>query len=336
MRNKKSFGCVLAVVITVLLAGCANVSVSVRSESDSNEASTTAINVACLKGPTAIGLVHLMDSSKQLKSENNYNFNMYTGADEILPQMVSGDMDIALVPANVACVLYNKTKGAVSVMDINTLGVLNAVSGDESVDGIASLSGRTVYLTGKGTTPDYVLNYLLSQNEVSDVTLEYKSEPTEVVAILTDNPDAIGILPQPFATASTMKNQELKIVMSLTEEWDKLNSESSMVTGVTVVRNDFLKENPEACIAFLNDHKESVYRVLEDVDKTAQLCVDAGIMDNPNLAKAAIPECNVTCIDGDELKTRLSGYLKVLYEADPTSVGGALPGDDFYYESKAK
>lgn len=292
------------------------------------------VNVAGLKGPTTIGLVHMMDRSKgdESKSSNKYNFSMYVSADEILPLVVSGEVDIALIPANVAAVLYNKTQGGVSVIDINTLGVLYGVSRDESVGSISDLSGKKIYMTGKGTIPDFTLQYLLKENDITDVTVEFKSEPTEVAALIKEDSEAVGILPQPFVTTLCAQNDSVKTVLSLCDEWDKLNNDSRMITGVTIVRNDFAKENPEAVRQFMEDHKESAQLAMDDVEKTGELVADAGIIPNPVLASKAIPDCNITYIDGAEQKSLLQGYLKAIFDFDAKLLGGSIPGDDFYYE----
>lgn len=292
------------------------------------------VRIGSLKGPTSMGLVYMMDQSEKGETENHYEFTMTAAADELLPAMVSGDLDIALVPANVASVLYHKTQGGVAVIDINTLGVLYLLSGDESVSAMQDLKGRTVYLTGKGTTPDYVLQYLLEQNGLTtqEVTLEYKSEAAEVAAVLVENQDAIGVLPQPFATAACAQNENLSVVMDLTEEWDAVQGEngSRLVTGVTIARKEFLDEYAEAAEIFLREHKESAAYANEHVEEAAELVAARGIIEKAAVAAKAMPKCNITYIDGEEMKTALSGYLEVLYAQDPSSVGGALPGDDFY------
>lgn len=300
--------------------------------SDETAENTGAIRVGSLKGPTSIGLVSLMNTDS---SANTYDFSMVTAADELVASVASGKVDIALLPANVASVLYHKTKGGISVIDINTLGVLYIVSSDSSIKTMADLKGKTIYLTGKGTTPDYVLHYLLKENGLTDgdVTLEYKSEPTEVAALLKEKEGAVGLLPQPFVTAACAQNETLKIVLDLTKEWDSVQGAegSKLVTGVTIVRNEFLKDNKEAVSVFLSDHKVSSEEVLKDPDGTAELIVQAGIIEKAPIAKQALPYCNITYIDGGDMKTALSGYLNVLFEQDPASVGGALPDDAFYY-----
>lgn len=315
----------------VMTAGLALSSLTVAAAESSGDA---AVRVGSLKGPTSMGLVYLMDENEKGETDNHYEFTMVTAADELLPKMISGDLDIALVPANVASVLYNKTEGGISVIDINTLGVLYAVSGDDAITQISDLKGKTIYMTGKGTTPDYVLQYLLEENGISldDVTLEYKSEATEVAAVLANTPDAVGILPQPFATVALSKNEALKNVLDLTQEWDKLNEQtgSRLVTGVTVVRNEFLDEYREVVEEFLDDHEESAQFINEHVEEGAQLVEQTGIIEKAAIAQKAIPYCNITCITGEEMKDALTGYLEVLYNLAPESVGGELPDDAFY------
>lgn len=293
------------------------------------------VKVGSLKGPTSMGLVSLMDQAEKGESLNTYEFTMVAAADELLTKVVSGDLDIALVPANVASVLYNKTKGNVTAIDINTLGVLYVVSGDDSIKSVADLKGKTVYMTGKGTTPDYVINYLLAENGLTkdDVKLEYKSEPTEVAALLKENSDAIGLLPQPFVTVAMAQNEDLKLVLDLTKEWEAVQGESGsqLVTGVTIVRNDYLVDNKEAVDNFLKEHKTSADFAVSNPDETAELVAAQGIIEKAPIAKKALPYCNITCITGEDMKSAISGYLQVLFDQEPASVGGTLPADDFYY-----
>ncbi|MCM1123011.1 MAG: ABC transporter substrate-binding protein [Eubacterium sp.] len=300
------------------------------------------VRIGSLKGPTSMGLVYLMDQSEKGETANNYEFTMSAAADELLPSIISGELDIILVPANVASVLYNKTEGGVSVIDINTLGVLYMVSGDDTIQNMQDLKGKTIYLTGKGTTPDYVLQYLLKENGLSesDVMLEYKSEATEVAAVLTESPELIGVLPQPFVTAACAQNENLSVVMDLTEQWDAVQEtaattqdgrKSRLVTGVTVVRNGFLEEHKDAVDKFLEEHAASAAYANEHVEEAAELVAAAGIIEKAPLAVKAMPGCNITYLDGGDMMEALSGYLSVLFAQDPSSVGGNLPGDDFYY-----
>lgn len=294
------------------------------------------VKVGALKGATTLGLLPLEDKAANGEAGENYEFSMMTAADELLPMMIKGELDIALLPSNVASILYQKTNGGVTVIDINTLGVLYMVSGDSSVTGVEDLAGRTIYLTGKGTTPDYVLHYILSGNGMdadSDCTLEYKSEATEVAALLAENPDAIGLLPQPFVTAACAQNDALSVILDMNAEWEKLQGEdgSRLVTGVTVVRNEFLQEHENAVATFMEEHQASAQSMNSDVENGAKLAAASEIIAKEPIALKAIPKCNITYIDGADMKQALSGYLEVLYEQNPESIGGALPGDDFYY-----
>lgn len=294
-----------------------------------------AIRVGSLKGPTSMGLVQLMDLASKGETEHSYQFTMAGKADELVGKIANGDLDIALVPANVASVLYNKTQGTVTVLDVNTLGVLYVVASDDTISSMSDLKGRTVYMTGKGTTPEYVMNYLLSKNGLtaSDVNLQFKSEATEVASILKEDPEAIGVLPQPFATAACIQNEALKTVLDLTEQWNMLNDDSGsmMVTGVTLVRDQFLEENSQAAAAFLEDHRASAAYTASHPDEAAELIASLGIVEKAPIAKKALPYCNIVCLTGQEMKDALSGYLSVLAEQDMKSIGGAMPGDDFYY-----
>ncbi len=300
------------------------------------------LRIGSLKGPTSMGLVSLMDKAEKGEAIGSYEFTMVADASELVAKMVSGDLDVALVPANMASILYQKTNQGVNVLNINTLGVLYVVAADDSITSVADLAGKTVYMTGKGTTPDYVFQYLLSANGLSadDLTIEYKSEPTEVAAVLKEQADAIGLLPQPFVTVAMAQNESLKIVLDLTAEWDKANEASedggSLVTGVTVARRELLADDAaaEAIRQFMNEHAESTTFANENTEAAAELVAQFGIIEKAPVAQKALPYCSIVCIEGSEMKDMLSGYLQVLYNQDPTSVGGQLPDDAFYYNAQ--
>ena len=294
-----------------------------------------AIRVGSLKGPTSMGLVSLMDKASRGETSNVYEFTMAGKADELVGKIANGDLDIALLPANVASVLYAKTQGNITVLDINTLGVLYVVASDDSISSMADLRGRTIYMTGKGTTPEYVMNYLLKENglSTSDVDLQFKSEATEVASLLKQDSSAIGVLPQPFATAACIQNPDLKTVLDLTEQWNMLNKDtgSMLVTGVTLVRSDFLRENHSPVADFIKDHEASTLFATEHAEDASRLIAEQGIVEKAPIAQKALPYCNIVCLTGQEMKDALSGYLSTLHEQDPKSIGGQMPGDDFYY-----
>ena len=321
MKFRKIIASVLsALLVAGLLTACG-------TSSDTKTEETVTVRVGDLKGPTAMGLLHAVQENGEV-----YRLQMETDASTLLPLMVKGELDIALLPANVAATLYQKMNGEIQVIDINTENVLSILSTDTSVSSIKDLEGKTIYLTGKGTTPDYVLQYLLKENGVEHVTLEYKSEASEVAAVLAGTSGVYGLLPQPFATSAMVQNPQLSVCIDMGQAWKDITQESSIVTGVTVVRSEFIKNHPEVVQTFMKAHEKSAKLAVEQVDETAKLVVQYGILPKEEIAKKAIPNCGITYVDGEDLKESLSGYLKVLHQYNAQSVGGELPGDDFYYE----
>ena len=295
-------------------------------------AEADAVRVGALKGPTGMGMAPMMKDHADA-----YAFTLAAAPDELVPRLVKGELDIAAVPANLGAVLYNNTEGAVKVLAVNTLGVLYVLERGDTLHSVADLKGRTLVTSGKGSTPEYALNYILRGNGLdpeADLTIEFKSEHTECLAAMLQDDGVVAMLPQPFATVARTKAEDARIALDLNAEWDALqaNTEnpSGLITGVVVVRTAFVDEHPEAVEQFMADYAESVKFVQENVDEAAQLIGEFEILD-AGPARLALPYCNIVCIAGDEMKARLSGYLQALMDQDPASIGGAMPGDDFYY-----
>lgn len=315
-------------LLTVLLLVSFMVGCSTKEEVQ------TTIRVASLKGPTSIGLVKLMEDNEKGESQNKHEFFVAATADEIVAKLGKGEIDVAAIPANLSSVLYNKLEGNISVAAINTLSVLYIVENSESLNTLEDLKGKTIYSTGKGTTPEHVLNYVLKENGIDpekDVIIEYKSESTEVATILASQENVVAFLPQPFITASQMKNDKIKIAFSMEEEWQKLNKNQSQVTGVVVVRDEFLEKNQEAFNKFLDEYEKSVEYANTNIEETAKLVGELDIIPEA-VAVKAIPLCNIVLITGDEMQEKLGNYLEVLYSSDPMSVGGSLPDEEFYFK----
>lgn len=299
------------------------------------------MKIASLKGPTTIGMVKLMKDSDDGVSAQKYDVSIYGTADEIVGLLVNGDIDAANIPCNLASVLYKKTSGGIKVAGINTLGVLyilaasdpaSAMNTEEPFQTIADLKGKTIYSTGKGTTPEYVLNYILTQNGIdpaADVNIEYLSEATEVAAKMAESTDAIAVLPQPYVTVAMSQNENLRIIFDLTEEWESIDG-TQLVTGVTVIRSDFIEAHPEAVESFIADFAASADYVNNNVDEAAALVGGYDIVAE-GVAKKAIPYCNIVYQTGEQMRSNVQAYLNVLLSSDPQSVGGELPDDQFYY-----
>ncbi len=328
-----------------MLAGCSAGNSSSAEESNSQSSSQNSdanvsgentetpdvIKVSALKGPTAMGMTKLMDDDET--NGYPYEFTISAAADEISPLIIQGKTDIACVPANLGSVLYNKTEGGIKVLAINTLGVLYICENGSTVTSVADLKGKTIFASGKGAVPEYALNHVLSENGIdpeNDVTIEWKSEHSECLAALTSTEGSVALLPQPFVTTAQTKNEGIKVVLDITEEWEKLGNDSTCITGVVIARTEFVENNAEAVDEFLSRYAESVKYVNENVTDAAQLVGKYDIVPAA-VAEKAIPECNIVCITGAEMKDKLSGYLEVLHGQLPTAVGGKLPADDFYY-----
>lgn len=334
---KKAGALVLALALTLALASCGQQETQTQ---ETEETPAAHYNVAALKGPTAMGLVKLMsDAESGAELTNDYTFTLAASADEVSPKLMQGELDIACVPANLAAVLYQKTGGEIVTLGINTLGVLYIVENGNAVTSMADLAGKTIVASGKGSTPEYALRYLLRENGVDPdggVVIDWKSEHSECVSALATGAATIAMLPQPFVTVAQSKLQDLRVALDLTEEWDALDNGSALLTGVVVARKDVVEENPAAIDAFLADYAQSVEWVNANTADAAALIGDYGIVDAA-VAEKALPACNIVCITGAEMKEKLSGYLQVLFEEDPSSVGAqagddaGLPGDDFYY-----
>jgi NitT/TauT family transport system substrate-binding protein len=340
---KKSLAALLALALCFSMTACGSTtstSTPAEESSDSEAVESTpetteepvTIRLAGLKGPTTIGMVKLLKDVEDGTSALDCEFTLAGAADEITPKLVQGELDIAAVPANLASVLYNNTNGAVELLAINTLGVIYIVETGDEVTSVESLRGKTVYATGKGSTPEYALRYILQENGLdpdNDVTIEWKSEATEVVAALS-NGGGIAMLPQPYVTVAQGSVEGLHIALDLTEEWDKLDNGSMLITGVLAVRREFAENYPQQLAEFLEEYKASTEYANTNVEETAQLVEDIGII-KAAVASKAIPYCNIAFYEGDEMKAAMQGYLQVLYDQNPASVGGTLPADDFYY-----
>ena len=338
---KKGLAACLALVMCLPLAACGG-----DQEEETPAEDPVTVRVAALKGPTAMGMVKLMSDSDAAAESgeettgNTYDFTLAASADEVSPKLMQGELDIACVPANLASVLYNRTDGGIVTLAVNTLGVLYIVENGNSVQSMADLAGRTIAASGKGSTPEYALRYLLSENGIdpdNDVTIDWRSEHSECVAALASGSATIAMLPQPFVTVAQTQLPDLRVALDLTEEWDALDNGSALLTGVVVARADFVEEHPAAVEQFLTSYADSVDWVNDNTAEAAELIGGYDIVDAA-VAEKALPYCNIVCITGSEMKDMLSGYLQVLFDAAPASVGqdaetgeGGLPGDDFYY-----
>ena len=344
---KKILALLLALCMLAALVACgtqmpdASTEASTEASTDASTEATTettapetvpaAYSVVALKGPTGMGLASLMDKAAKGETANTYNFTLAGDPTAVSASVIKGEVDVACVPVNLASVLYTKTNGEYVCAAVNTLGVLHVLENGDSVQSIADLAGKTVYSTGLGSTPEYILNYILEKNGLSDkVTVEYKTEHSELAALLASGDVKLGILPEPNVTSAMMQNGDLRLALDLTAEWDKV-SDTSAVQGCVIVKKTAVEANPAAFADFLADYAESVAFVNKNVEDAAAFCETYGIVPKAAVAARAYPNCNIVFVTGADMKASLSAFLGVLYDANPASVGGAMPADDFYY-----
>jgi len=334
---KKTTSIFLLIVIVLTFITSCNSSGSVSSNPNSNApAEKTTIRLTGIKGPTGIGMVRLMELNEKNETDNKYEITLSASPDEIVGKVSSGAVDIAAVPTNLAANLYAKTQKKVKIIALNTMGMLRILAKDGSgISSAADLKGKTITLFGKGSTPEYILNYILTKNNLTpgkDVTLNFvTSEHSEVATLALAGQADIVLVPEPFATQIISKNAEFKSVIDLSGEWNKLSvGEFSM--GCLIVRTEFLENNKAAVDKFLDEYKASIDFVNTNVDEGAQLCAKYEIIANADMAKKAIPNCSIVYVDGDEMKTKTRPYYQILFEADPKAVGGSVPDEGLYYK----
>lgn len=299
------------------------------------QAEKTTVNIAVLKGPTGMGCAQLLKNNDEGTALNDYNFTVASAPDQITGKLISGELDIAALPTNAAATLYNKTNGGVKLIALNTLGVLYILEKGSSVTSINDLKGKTVLASGKGSTAEYVLNFILEKNGIvpgKDVTIDYAAEHTEAASQALAGKYDIVMLPEPFVTSVMTQNADFKVKIDLTEEWRKLGF-GELTMGAIAVRTAFLNEHKTAVDDFLKEYAESVKFTNDNIAEAAALIEQYDIA-QAAVAQKAIPNCNIIYADGAEMENNTESFLKIIAEADISSVGGTLPADDFYYSAQ--
>ncbi len=290
------------------------------------------MTVACMTGPTGIGMAKLMADSEAKTTANNYTFTVASAATEINAKFIKGEINIASVPTNVAATLYNKTNGKVRMLAVNTYGVLSILEKGDTIKSIADLKGKTVYSTGKGQNPEFIFKHILRENGLDpekDVTINFVSSE-ELVAKLISGEAEIGLAPEPAATTVMVKNQSLKRALSINDEWSKV-SDTQLMMGCVIALDSYIEANPKAVEKFLEEYSASIEFAKTKVDEAAKHCATYKITASEAIAKKAIPTCNLCYVTGDDMKNNVNAYYDVLFAGDPNSIGGAKPNDDLYY-----
>ena len=293
----------------------------------------TNISIAAMRGPTALGLLDLMGD--QDRNFNNYEFHILGSPDEVPPLLIRGEVDIAVVPANLAAVLYNRMEGEVQAFAVVTLGVLHVVDTTGEIHSIADLEGRTIHVSGQGATPEFALAYVLEQNGLTpgvDVNIEFHVEHTEIAALLEAGEAQVALLPEPFVSTVLARVDGLQIALDLTEEWNRVQPEYGLVMSVAIARREFIENNHEAImLTFMQEYEDSIQFVTNNTSLAAQLAVDFDIIPNIAIAETALPRTNIVFMKYFEMKQNLLGFYQVLYNANPESIGGTMPDSAFFF-----
>lgn len=316
---KKLLSIVTVLLRAVCLVACA------KTETPKEK---TTVNLGLLKGPTGIGAVYLLEG----ETENIYNHTLFASPTDITAKIISKELDIAAVPTNLASVLYNKTEGAIQILALNTFSTLYIVSTDDSIKSVNDLEGKTILLAGQGATPEYALDYVLTNSNLKDkVTIEYASEHAEVVTALSEGKADIVVLPEPNVTTALMKCENAKAVLNLGDLWTELSNGGELSMGCVVVNREFAQANPDAVTSFLAEYARSIDKVNSDTETAGALCEKFEIVPKAAVAQKAIPRCAIRFESGDTMKAIVNGCLEILHSYNPSAVGGKLPADDFYY-----
>lgn len=288
------------------------------------------INVATLKGPTGMGMAKLISDN----TDGKYNVTIASAPDEVTAKVIHGEVDIAAVPVNLASVLYNKTEGDVKVAAINTLGVLYVLDKTGEINTVSDLAGKTVYATGQASTPEYILKYVLDKNGINfetDMELIFKADHSELVTLLAaDENVQIAMLPEPNVTSAIASSGATRAI-SLNESWDAV-CDTKLIQGCIIVSKSFAENHASSLNKFLEEYAASVEYVNANIEEASAMIAEIGIIPKAEIAKSALPNCNIVYIDGADMKADMQSFLEILHSFDPKSVGGALPADDFYYE----
>ena len=290
------------------------------------------VRFGVLKGPTGIGACQLLSLNEEGKTRNKYSVTLLSEATDMIAQIAAGQLDIAAIPTNAAAALYNKTSGAVRLAALNTAGVLYVLENGDSIKSVADLKGKTIYAVGQGSNPEYVLRFILSQNGIDpdkDAELVFM-DSAELTTRAATGEIGVCMLPVPAVTTVLMKNKSMRTALDLSKEWDSLNTSGILTMGCIVVRSDFAKNHPIEVMAFLDEYGSSINFTKQNPSQAAQLCAKFSIVQSAAVAEKAIPDCNLIYISGDNIRPAIEGYLKVLYDFNPKSIGGKMPGDDFY------
>lgn len=326
---KKVLSVILAIALILSFSACAK-------QEETTPVEKTNITIGAIKGPTGVGFANLMEENANKSASNNYNFTLFTSPEEIGAKLVKNELNIAALPTNVVANLNKKTNGKVKMLALNTFGNMSIIEKGDSIKSIKDLKGKTVYSIGQGANPEYILKYILTNNDLEigkDVKIKFVATNDEIIGLLAAGKADVAMIAEPAATAALVKNKDCSRRLDINKVWNEIDEKVPVVTGCVAVNADFLKENEKAVEVFLEEYEKSI-NALEDLDKSADLTVKYEILAAAPIAKQAIPNSHIKFVKGEEMRDAINAYFKVLYGFNPASIGGQLPDENLFYIGK--
>ncbi len=299
-------------------------------------------SVAVLRGPTAIGMIKLIDE-KYAPEGSQLEYVMEQSPEVLSAKLLNGELDFATIPTNMAANLYNKGVGY-QIAGVNVWGVMYVVSNGGNISTWNDLKGKEISCTGQGAVSDLVFKYLLMKNGIDpnkDVHLTYIAAPAELAQAAIAGKIQISVLPEPWVTNVLAQNKNLKIALDLQKEWTVLNApadkkqeteKQAYAQTCLVVKKEFAQAHPEIVKQFLSECEQETEWINTHPSEAGKLVEKHQLGLTASAAQASIPRCNLSWADAGKARPAVETFLKVLMNYSPQSVGGKLPDDAFYYQ----
>ena len=337
---------VLMLMATVVFAAGKREGGDVPS-SEVPSAGNRTINVAALNGPSGIPMAYLFENKPQV-SGADFQFQVVAGADVLLPKLLKGEIDVGILPPNVAAKVFTKNNGALMVAAVMGQGMLNLITKDETIVSLADLQGRTVNVAGQGATPEYMFRYLLKSNgitiaedgaapDANSVALDFSVPAAEIAAALLSDKIQYAVVPEPFSTVATTKDASVRRAINLQKEYAALNEAAgkeweNYPMTVLVARKSLAETSPEILRGLLASAKNAVDWTVAHPSEAGTLVQSHTLGLQAPIASKVIPNGAYVFVPATEARPQLEELFSIFLDFAPEAIGGALPSDDFYFE----
>lgn len=328
-----------SLVVTMLILSFLTLILNAEGAREGSEATAALaeplqLTVAGLKGPSSIGMLRMIESEPVFGEDVETEYQIVDEPQLMIARIMSGEADIAAVPINLAAVLYNK--GAPYRLGAVTGdGLLHIVSSREDIGSVEDLKGKRIYCIAQGSTPEFVLRYVLEKSGIdpdTEVELDFSFDHVAIAPQLIAGKVDLAVLPEPFVSIVASKNPAVQPVIDLQQVWAELSGtgDTYPITA-TLVRNSLYREHPEALKAFFAAYRESIDWANANPAEAGGLAGKYMEMPAPIIAKA-MPRLNLRYQSPREARSRVEELYQVFHGFAPASVGGTIPGDEFYGE----